>query len=786
MSSYIYHVLLSLLLCFMLHQPSLAIKKSYIVYLGSHSFDPNLSSEDVESATNYHYELLGLHVGSVEKAKDSIFYSYNRHINGFAAILDEDEAAMVAKHSSVVAVFESKIRELHTTHSWDFLGVEKNDAIPHNSIWKKTMGEDIIIANLDTGVWPESKSFSDEGFGPIPKRWRGICQIDNKNPDNFHCNRKLIGTRYFYKGFQADPETKGTNNITFNTPRDYNGHGSHTLSTAAGNFVPHASVFGNGNGTASGGAPKARVASYKVCWGPGGSCSDADILAAFEAAISDGVDVISASLGGGSDEFFKSAISIGSFHAIANGKIVVSSGGNYGPTPGAISNVEPWMITVAASTMDREFVNYIKLGDKKVLQGLSLSQFGSPSDKLYPLINAADAKADNIPVSYAGRCDFGSLDTNKAKGKILVCNTNVSDIIDQGVEAARVGAFGMILIDDNSTLDTIKPIPHVLPASRINFTEGGYILNYINHTKSPVAQISRVKTKLGVRPAPIIALFSSRGPSLVEPAILKPDITAPGVNVIAAYSEGVPASKGTLDTRTTPFMAVSGTSMACPHVSGLVGLLKAFHPDWSAAAIKSAIMTTARINDNRGKPILDYTWNRTKIFPEYMLDRATPFDYGAGLIHPNRAVDPGLVYDLDITDYLNFLCGRGYNSSIIKLFYGKPYTCPKSFSIADFNYPSISITNLDHGHSQSVARTLTNVGPPGKYTVHVNAPPEVIVSVKPRFLRFKKKGEKKEFRVTFTLGPLKESKADYFFGTLDWVSHKHHVRSPIVIKKPNA
>ncbi|CAL0330089.1 unnamed protein product [Lupinus luteus] len=780
MSSSIYHVLLSLLLCFMFHQPSLAVKKSYIVYMGSHSFGSNPSLQDVESATNSHYDLLGLHLGSLQKAEDSIIYSYNQNINGFAAILDEDDATTLADHSSVVSVFESKTRELHTTHSWEFLGLDNNGAIPHDSIWKKTNGEDIIIANLDTGVWPESKSFSDEGYGPIPKKWRGICQTDTKNLDKYHCNRlhkkcrKLIGTRYFYKGFQSENVRE---NITYDTPRDYQGHGSHTLSTAAGNFVANASVFGNGNGTASGGAPKARVAAYKVCWGPRGACTDIDVLAGFEAAISDGVDVISMSLGGDGSEFFKNAVSIGSFHAIANGKIVVSSAGNSGPAPTSVLNLEPWVITVAASSIDRDFANYIKLGDNKVLRGSSLSEFGTPSDKLYPLINAVDAKADNVSVPYACSrlCIGGSLDPIKAKGKILVCDTNPGDPIGQGIEAARVGALGLILTDVNNPLDKIKPAPHVLPVSRVNFTEGSYILNYINNTKSPVAQISRVKTELGIKPAPTIAIFSSRGPNAIEPAILKPDIIAPGFNIIAAFSEGVPAQKDTLDKRRTPFNVLSGTSMACPHVSGLAGLLKALHPRWSTAAIKSAIMTTATIIDNNGKPILDYS-----------SDKATPFDYGAGLIQPNHAADPGLVYDLQVTDYLNFLCGRGYNSSIINLFYGKPYTCPESFSIADFNYPSFSIPNLDHGHSQNVTRILTNVGSSRKYRVHINAPPEVIVSVKPKFLVFKKQLEKKKFRVTFTLRALNESKASYFFGTLDWASKKHHVRSPIVVKNPHA
>ncbi|KAE9610143.1 putative tripeptidyl-peptidase II [Lupinus albus] len=183
----------------------------------------------------------------------------------------------------------------------------------------------------------------------------------------------------------------------------------------------------------------------------------------------------------------------------------------------------------------------------------------------------------------------------------------------------------------------------------------------------------------------------------------------------------------------------------------------------------------AGIKDNTREPVLD----------EWLLDRATPLAYGAGVIQPNHAANPGLVYDLRTTDYLNFLCGRHYNSSTIQLFYGKSYTCPKSFNVNDFNYPSISVTHLVHGHSQHVTRTLTNVDSPGKYRVHINAPREVVVSVKPKILRFKHKGEKREFRVTFKLKHKgKKSKNDYFYGSLVWTDHKHIVRSPIVVKNP--
>jgi hypothetical protein len=178
--------------------------------------------------------------------------------------------------------------------------------------------------------------------------------------------RKLIGARYFNKGIAAGAGGLHLN-ASYYTARDSDGHGSHTLSTVGGNFVAGVSILGNGNGTANGGSPKARVAAYKVCWQPinDSQCFDADILAAFEAAIGDGVDVLSMSLGGSPIEFFKDAISIGSFHAVKHGIVVVTSAGNDGPLTGTVANVAPWMFTVAASTLDREFANYVALGNRK-------------------------------------------------------------------------------------------------------------------------------------------------------------------------------------------------------------------------------------------------------------------------------------------------------------------------------------------------------------------------------------------------------------------------------------
>ncbi|TKY55328.1 Subtilisin protease SBT5.4 [Spatholobus suberectus] len=429
------------------------------------------------------------------------------------------------------------------------------------------------------------------------------------------------------------------------------------------------------------------------------------------------------------------------------------------------------MLTVAASTIDRDFASYVTLGDKKILKGASLSEYDLPSNKMYPLISAVDAKVNDEYAMLAPFCVHQSLDPKKVKGKILVCLSGGNSNIKEGVEAASLGAVGVILANDKDTGNEISPDPHVLPASNVDPASGSYIYSYINRTKSPVAYISRVKTELDVKPAPFVASFSSRGPNPLEPAILKPDVTAPGVNIIAAYSEALSPTGLDSDKRRTPYITLSGTSMSCPHVSGLAGLLKALHPDWSPAAIKSAIITSANTVDNTGRPILNSS----------LLYEATPFDYGGGHIRPNRAADPGLVYDLNIIDYLNFLCGRGYSSSQLKLFYGKPYTCPKSFNLADFNYPAITIPRFDPTHSLNVTRTVTNVGSPSTYRVRIKAPPQVLVTVEPKKLRFKKKGEKREFRVTLTLKPQTNNTTDFVFGWLTWTDHKHRVRSPIAV-----
>lgn len=718
-----------------------------------------------------HYDFLASYVGSRDHAKDAIFYSYTRHINGFAAILDEETAADVSKHPNVITIFPNKGRKLHTTRSWTFLGLENNGVVPPDSIWKKAgFGEDVIIANLDTGVWPESKSFNDEGMGPIPSKWRGICQDDTK-VGAVHCNRKLIGARYFNKGYLAALATANTTNATVvNSPRDEGGHGSHTLSTAGGAFVARASVFNFGKGMAKGGAPRARVAAYKVCWPPinDSECFDADIVAAFDAALADGIDVISASLGGDPTPYFNDSISIGSFHAMMKGVPTVCSAGNSGPSDGTVSNLSPWILTVGASTMDREFTNWVILGNNVHLKGQSLAPTSLVAGKFYPLISAMSAKATNASSGEAQLCKAGTLDPKKVKGKILVCLRGDNARVDKGQQVALAGGVGMILANNQATGNEVIADPHVLPASHLNYTDGFAVFTYINSAKSPKAFITPTTTRLGTRPAPFMAAFSSRGPNAITPEILKPDITAPGVSVIGAYTKAQGPTNQLFDKRRVEFNSLTGTSMSCPHVAGIVGLLRNIYPHWSPAAIKSAIMTTARTEDNMWEPIL----NASNM-------KANPFNYGAGHVQPNRAMDPGLVYDLGVSDYLHFLRGLGYNQSMIALFSKGPYSCPKNFTITDLNYPSITIPNL-HG-SITVTRILKNVGSPGIYIARVQKPTGISVFVKPNVLKFDSIGQEKKFKLRLKVKKGNAPK-DYVFGRLTWSDRVHHVSSPIVVE----
>ncbi|KAK4491615.1 hypothetical protein RD792_002370 [Penstemon davidsonii] len=676
----------------------------------------------------------------------------------------------------VVSVFRSNPRKysLHTTRSWEFSGLQVakkwSNLEKENLLLKSRYGKDVIVGVLDNGVWPESQSFSDEGMGPIPKSWKGICQLgDAFNSSN--CNMKIIGARYYIKGYEAHygPLNK---TLDYLSPRDKDGHGTHTSSTTAGRRVNNVSAIGGfAHGIISGGAPLARLAIYKVCWAipghgkeDGNTCFEEDMLAAIDDAMDDGVDVLSISIGTKDPTpFHQDGIAIGALHAIKKNIVVACSAGNSGPAPSTLSNPAPWIITVGASSVDRKFVASVVLGNGLKLEGQTVTPYNLEK-KLYPLVYAAQVINPHTPKNLSGQCLPGSLSPEKSKGKIVMCLRGNGTRVGKGQEVKRAGGIGFILGNSKANGDELAADAHLLPATAVNYENGLKILNYIRSAKAPKAYIFPSETVLDTKPAPFMAAFSSRGPSTISPDILKPDITAPGLNILAAWSEASSPTKLKEDNRVVKYNIISGTSMSCPHIAGAAALLKAIHPSWSSAAIRSALITSG-LNNNEGKPISDASGNP-----------ADPFQFGSGHFNPTKAADPGLVYDASYTDYLLFLCSSGVKNL------DSSFKCPKNPpSPNNLNYPSLAIPKLNR--TATVTRSVTNVGSSKSvYFVSVKPPKGISVKISPSILYFNCSGQKQSFTITVkTTQSEMSEKHKYGFGWYTWSDGIHIVRSPIAV-----
>ncbi|KAH7674023.1 Tripeptidyl-peptidase II protein [Dioscorea alata] len=745
-----------LLLCVMLARIRQCVTSQvYVVYMGS----SGVHSEEVLKQN--HEMLAAVHGGSNEKAMSSHVYSYSNGLRGFAAKLSKEQALEIAEMPGVVSVFPNEKRSLHTTHSWDFMGLSVDEQMEIPGFATKNQ-ENVIIGFIDTGIWPESPSFNDHGMPPVPSRWKGECQTGESFTTS-DCNKKVIGARYYLNGYESEEEygellKKSNNAVKYKSPRDSSGHGSHTASIAAGRYVNNVNYSGLASGEARGGASMARIAVYKTCWESG--CYDADILAAFNDAIRDGVDIISMSLGPTSPQgdYFSDAISIGSFHATSHGIMVVSSAGNVG-TRGSVTNLAPWMLTVAASSTDRDFSSYVILGNGTKLMGESLNVLRM--NRSAGIIPAGEANGGYFTPYQSSFCLESSLNKTKAKGKILICRHSGSSSesrLAKSVVVKRAGGVGMILIDE---VESDIAIPFAIPAASVDRRTAEKILSFVNHTRNPRSLILPTKAILGLKPAPRMAAFSSKGPNSLTPGILKPDITAPGLNILAAWSPAV---------KIMNFNILSGTSMSCPHITGIAALIKAVYPSWSPSAIKSAIMTTATTLDKRGKAITADPTGRM----------ATPFDYGSGFPNPVRVLDPGLVYDAQPADYKAFLCSIGYDDKSLRRVTGDNSTCTRTAaaSASDLNYPTITVPELRG--SYFVTRTVTNVGRPRSvYQALVSPPAGIQVTVVPKILVFRNYGEKRNFTVSFrATAPSK----GYVFGSLTWKTKALAVTSPLVVR----
>ncbi len=691
-------------------------------------------------------------------------YDYTYSFNGFAAQLSLEQANKMAAIDDVKVVYADEIQQMDTSSTPAFLGLTDPGGLWDQLGGKANAGEGMIIGLIDSGIWPESLSFTDRvdkngdpSYSPTAKLvyqqipgWHGKC-TPGEAFNAAMCNQKLIGAQYFNAGWGGNAGIDTQRPWEFNSVRDYNGHGSHTSSTAGGNNHVFASGPTAAFGYISGMAPRARIAMYKALWSTEDASTasgyNSDLVNAIDQAVADGVDVISYSISGTLTNFLD-PVQVSFLYAARAGIFVSVSAGNSGPTTSTVAHPGPWLTTVAAGTHNRTAVGAVTLGDGSIDYGVSIATTAVTG----PLISSTDAGLAGANPTQAALCysslDGGNvLDPVKVTGKIVVCDRGVTARVNKSLAVKEAGGVGMILV--NPTANTLNADFHSVPTVHLQNT---YYASLHAYAALPGATaIIHPATLDYSTPAPFTASFSSRGPLRAGNGdLLKPDVMAPGVDILAAVS---PASGGGLS-----FNLYQGTSMSAPHVAGVAALLMQAHPNWSPMMIKSALMTSAY-------DVLDGSGTNPVVI----------FRQGAGHIWPNGAVDPGLVYNAGWNNWLAFLCGTttGVAPATCSALAGMGYSLDPS----DLNVASIAIGALTG--FQTVTRKVTNVGSAAAtYTASYTGMAGFTVAVSPSSLTLAPSATG-TFNVTFTRtdAPLNA----YTGGQLTWTDGTHVVRIPMVV-----
>ncbi len=716
--------------------------KPLIVEFGQDGLDTKQADKARAKKDKKHDEVLA---DSGASASDLV-NSYTNAVDGFSALVSYKEAQSIANRDDVLAVYPDELRQTTTDSSPEFLGLTDSAGA-----WQTGYdGEGVVIGVIDTGIWPEHASFADDGSYPTPPITVGECDFGNTahNPLDapFTCNNKLIGARQMLGTYRA---LIGAEPFEYDSARDDNGHGTHTASTSGGNAGVQSEIFGVDRGIVSGIAPRAHIVMYKGLGTLGGFGSD--LAAAIDQAVLDGVDVINYSIGSGS--FAIGPDDVAFLFAADAGVFVATSAGNDGPgaaTLGSPSSV-PWVTTVGGSTQARTFQGTAVLGDGSEYFGASITAGAGPAT----LIDSADAGSE--------LCVPGDLDPLLVDGNIVLCKRGAIARVAKSEAVAIAGGLGMILYNANDGQSEVTD-NHWVPSVHINNTDGLAVKAYIA-SEGDAATAEIIGGVYTPAQGSVMASFSSRGPNRLSGDIIKPDVTAPGVNILAGNTP-------TPEPGSVPgeyFQAISGTSMSSPHVAGVFALIKQAHPDWSQAMAKSALMTTSRQD----------------VTKEDATTAADPFDMGAGHIapgervHKGSAFQPGLVYDAGLFEYAAFTCGAD-----LGVF--SPGTCEFLDAVgvpmdpSDLNIPSIGIAEV--AGSQTITRTVTSVAP-GKRTFRasIDAPAGFEVTVSPSSFKLKR-GQSLTYEVTVTnaSAPLNS----WRFGSLTWEEKtgNYSVYSPVALK----
>ncbi len=725
-------------------------------------------------------------------------YSYRYGLNGFAARMSIAQAHKLKALPEVLNVWEDEIRPLATNHSANFLDLfNSEDGLRSEH---QLDGDGIVIGVVDSGVAPEHPALQDtrkadrprvcrsswsettllgkwlcRRFDKLPDvidfeefaGWNGTCETGERFSDT-DCNNKLLGARWFIEG-AAD--SGPIDDKEFHSPRDADGHGTHTATTAAGNRTS-ASIFGTLIGDVEGMAPKARIAVYKACWlrplDTRASCNTSDLARAVDAAVADGVDIISYSIGNSMREI-TAPDDIALMAATKAGVIAVVAAGNEGPNLATIGSPAggPWVIAAAASSRAGESsVEAFQVSAPPSIAGKYASKealFSPPLSERDPIegkLVLVDDDDATLPGGAAGVNSDGCqplVNGDEVSGNIALMQRSgclFTDMVRNAEEAGAVAVLiyniagdPIVMFGDSGLVD--------IPALMIGQADANLILAELDADNEVSVVLEKSFLLTTTDTGDVMARFSGRGPG-PSADVLKPDVTAPGINIIAGFTPD-PANA----TPGENFAYLSGTSMATPHVAGIAALLRQAHPEWPPAAIKSALITSARQNLQLPGSIAP----------------ANPFDFGGGHIVPNEALQPGLVYDVTNDEYDAFACGTA-SPALTQERCAALSAAGRSFFARDLNQPSVSISRL--ASAETVTRRVTNVSEDSEsYNLSVSAPPGVSVDVVPASISLGA-GESASFEVTLTYvsGPMDL----WRFGSFTWEGDDHAVRSSIAVK----
>ncbi len=557
--------------------------------------------------------------------------SFQHAINAVVVEANSDEAARIAKSANVLLVEAYKEYEQDTDLGPGVIGAPAVWGGTYANATGSYRGEGMVVGIIDSGINFESPSFA--GVSPTDAyahinplgsgNYLGTCATGQV--DQGRCNSKLIGG---YDFVCAAPGNACTTAGQREEPGfgDTNGHGSHTASTAAGN-PRDVTVSGNVL-RISGVAPRANIIAYDVCYteisSGRGLCPNVSSLAAVNQTVADGiVDAINFSIGGGADPW-TDTVSLAFLSAHASGIFVASSAGNSGPAANTLGHNEPWVSSTAASQTGRNgFVSRFQITGPAPVPAAIANIVATEGTGGTPL-------AASIPGSTPLRVSPGISTTsdgcaafpaNTFTGSIALVRRGTCSFAIKANNAAAAGAVAMVLA--NNQAGAIAPsVPGTtIPVFGITQADGDAVRNFGQANPAtataaipfPPSPLANVVDALGA--------FSSRGPA-GNYDLVKPNITAPGVGILAAVS-------GTGSVTGSPNVVefYNGTSMASPHQAGAALLIRQARPTLTPSEVASAIALTAK----------------TQVLLEDEVTLANPFGRGSGRVRADFAIDAGLV-----------------------------------------------------------------------------------------------------------------------------------------------